>query len=904
MNNNPSPYLEQMRQVFHRELAHIKGLKDPVEQALSYEALIYNVLAWQGLSIETKDHIFRFAWNGDPITLLFWPIHSESVQQPLSQEIIRARLPSKQPGCVLVASLVGFAEEMDKASQDENILLLDGTDIDALCGIEWSFAEMLRFKQREMELYGQPGVNYLAYLAKQRKDEKPTALLTPIAEWLGKGTDLDAMMFREDARARWVDFERGLIVDWPQYAALSHFLEDKPGERKALIVSGTAGSGKSTFLYTVGFRCLLSGIPVYYYNTAELQLSNIEILVDEVASLPNGSVVLIDDLHQRAVLVNKVIGGIVSERPDIKIVAATRPPYFAEVREALHGTYGWRPFAIERIDLQPTVIIDQLIAQFAREKNTHLSGGVIQELKLEVGQDITLLGWMLRHMETGQGIRLTYDEAVLKYRLTPLQTVLSGLWVEALALLYVVAFFEQFDVRVRGDFLESLGFDASLVERLITLGYIVKQNDALGIGHANLARLYIKTLDKRTELGWMAFLQERLKLGHEDDQPSSAIRIALLDKYFAQRKVDARSRAILNICLYFVPEAKPTPLHQEMSSMTGAIERAIELLVLYFQRDPTGEHSVSNSAFMAQVFAKLGRMDLAEQAVDFAMAQQEVRSDGSAWFILDPLRVTSVKDWEKVKELLALEDKNPDPLTIQVLERVHGTLEGLNGIVERVDFNRAHQTWLSAHLLPSIMMARGRDHPRFEQTLKTVLINQDQERGWFYAPEFCWLTARCVINLALVGVPIDSPAIVKGRDWLLHLQFDDGRWHTPDWRWNPSEEMTAMSVYALTLAGVPHEHPSIQKAKDWLLSRQKDGRWNDNAHYTGHVVEALNAIDFPIDELRLPLRFMERSVSRDDWYQTIIGAKARQSLEIGELANMLLDVETKYLFDYVRSALY
>lgn len=69
------------------------------------------------------------------------------------------------------------------------------------------------------------------------------------------------------------------------------------------------------------------------------------------------------------------------------------------------------------------------------------------------------------------------------------------------------------------------------------------------------------------------------------------------------------------------------------------------------------------------------------------------------------------------------------------------------------------------------------------------------------------------------------------------------------------------------------------------------------------MIEALNAFGFPLDRLRAPLRFVERRVSTDDWYQTVIGEERRQSLEIGELANVLLEVETRYLFDYVRDIL-
>jgi len=908
MDNHVSKaFLQQKQQSCRRELATIRELGDPIDQALSYEALLYDVLMWQGLTPEVREHIFFIEWEENRYSLLFWPVHQETVDQKLGPEPVSDLLSQNQTECVLAASLVGFTEELQDTAQEANgrILLLDGTDIDALCSIEWSFSQMMRFKLREMALYDQPNVNYLTYSAKRRVEEESALLLVPLEEWLSKGVDADARMFREDARPRWVDFEYGLIVEWPQLSTALQFIADESGHRQTLIVSGAAGSGKSTFLYAVGFRCaLMSEVPIRYYNAAELRMSNIEMVIDEVIALPKGSVVLLDDLHQRAVLANKVIGAILSEGVGVKVVAATRPPYFTEVRETLRGAYGWRHFDVQRIDLEPAMIIDELIAQFARETSVQLPEGAVERLKREVGQDLTVLGWVLRHMEIDEaGAQLTYDEAVMKYRLAPLLAQ-PELGIEALALLYTVAFFEQFDVRLRKDYLRKLRFGEDLVNNLIVRGYLVRRREALGIGHANLARLYVNTLDKRMDLEWMPIVAERLKAeAGEVLADLEDVKIALLDTYFEKQEVDARSRAILNVFHYFAPEIHPTPLHQDIIYMVSAVERAMDLLILYFQRDPTGENSVSNSAFMCQVFAKLGRMDLAQQALNFILAQQAVHPDGTAQFVLDPLRVTTVKDFEEIRERTAIEDRDPDHLTVELLHRIYGTVDGVGNVADQVDFDRFHQTWLSAMALPSIAIVHGREHPRFGQTLKTVLANQDQEDGWFYPPEFCWSTARCVINLVQIGLSLDSSPIVGGRDWLLCLQLDDGRWRSPDWRWNPDEEMTAMCLYALLRAGLTRDHPAVQRAQEWLLSQKKHGCWNDNAHDTGHVVEALNALNFPLDELREPLRFLERRVSADDWYQTIIGKERRQSLEIGELANVLLEVETRYLFDYVRSIL-
>lgn len=166
-------FLQQKQQSCRHELATIRELDDPIDQALSYEALLYDVLMWQGLSPEVKEHVFSIKWKENRYSLLFWPVYRETVDQKLGLEPVSPLLPQSQTDCILAASLVGFTEELQDTAREANgrILLVDGTDIDALCSIEWSFSQMMRFKLREMALYGQPNVNYLTYSAKRRVEK-------------------------------------------------------------------------------------------------------------------------------------------------------------------------------------------------------------------------------------------------------------------------------------------------------------------------------------------------------------------------------------------------------------------------------------------------------------------------------------------------------------------------------------------------------------------------------------------------------------------------------------------------------------------------------------------------------------------------------------------------------------
>ncbi len=911
-----SSIIEVKKQEFEKKANAIRESEDTEHQVESYELLLSDVLLWQSkirdFEVEIKNSL-TILWNDDRYAILFWPNSEDQFNRKLDATYIREFFDGNNSDFVLAISLYGFTENAIEFARQKNgrILLIDGIDVDALCRWEWEFLEMIEFKFREMNFYNQPNVDFLTYSIKKKKKNMVVKepLLIRLDEWLEKDTEQVPKMFRIDARARWIDFENNVIVKWPGIDnLLSNIKQDE--SMGTIIVSGAAGYGKSTFLYNVGYHYFLSfDSPVYYLNANSLRMETLEVVINVVMEkdeFPDGTLLLLDDIHQRPVLANKLIGAVLFSREGrVRIVGATRPPYFTELKSPLHGPYGWRQFRIHQIELHPNTIIDQVISNYMQQTNIQLSKGNIERLKKEVGRDLTVLGWVLQQMDHENRFSnpdQICDEAVIKFRINPIQQYPNDP-THAIAVVYAVTFFEQFDVVLQYNQLLNLGFHREVIDWLLKKGHIIYRreinDDSIGIGHANLARLYVNTLDRHVDLGWMEFLTQRL---HSDTPLDiNEIKLALLEAFFENQKVDARSGAILNIFHYFAPEIPLTSLHRDMTSMVRAVERSMDLLIAYFQRDPTGESSVSNSAFMCQVFSKLGRMDLAKQALEFILAQQRVNGE-YAEFILDINRVTTVRDFEEIKKRTALEDQNPDIFTYELLTKIYGDLDKMPSLAENTDFDRFHQTWLSALVIPSIFTVLGESHPRFNQTLNTVLQNQGED-GWFYPKEFCWSTARCLINLAHVGIPVGSAVIEKGKSWLLKLQLDDGRWRSPDWRWNPDEEMTAMSLYALLKSGLEKDHPAIQRATNWLITQQKNGRWNDNAHDTGHVVEALNALEFSLTELREPLRFLERRVSSDDWYQTIIGENRRQSLEIGELANVLLDVETRYLFDYVKGIL-
>lgn len=903
-------FLQQKRESCQREIARIRGLGKTLDQVRTYEFQLLDVLKWQELGASYKDHVFTFQSRSKNYLIVFWPVDQESIDnsEKLGTEGIESLLSNNPSAIVLPASLVGFNESLIESARRSNgrILLVDGLDIDALCSLDWYFDEMIDFKQRQMELFGQPNVDYLSYSASRSKTQYVESLLVPLEDWLEKGLETEAQMFRDDVRARWIDFDKGLIVEWPELSMAESFAVDSKLSEEALIVGGAPGSGKSTFLYAVGHRCASQAqAPVRYFNLANLRDENIEAVIEQAKALPRNAVILFDDLHQKADLANKVIGAILGGNMGVKVIAATRPSYFSQVQEKLGGGFGWRDFQVKRIDLQSRNIVDQVIEQYSRKMKIKLQKGATQVVKAQVGQDLTVLGWGLRNFGADvTRVDTDFADALVKYRFTPLLSAVDR-GVAALGVLYIITFFEQCDVKIANDFVLSFGFQKDLLDNLDALGYIDVKQVGLGVGHANLARLYVRTLDKRLDLNWFQALADRINQT-TGTRPADLenMKIALLDSYFRRRDVAARGLAMKNVFEYLSPSRLVSPLHQDMIHMVRAVERAMSLLIQYFQRDPTGEHSVSNSAMMCQVFTKLGRMDLARQALEFISAQQVmVHGETSAEFIQDINRDTTIKDFQSIRSATEEEDEHPDPATTELLGQLSDVITDRRPLSKRTDFDKFRQTWLSATVLPPIELVLGKQHQRFAQTLRTVQDNQDKKLGGFYPLDFCWSTARCVINLANVGLSLESSEIAGGVEWLLRLQLGDGRWHSPDSKWNPDIEITAVCLQAILRGGISPKHPAVQSALKWLLSKQEDGYWNKNPHDTSHVVEALNDLNWSFDELRAALRFIEHRVSTDEWYQTVVGKERRQSLEIGELANVLLEIQTKYLFGYVRDTI-
>ncbi|MCZ2121416.1 MAG: hypothetical protein LC108_04030, partial [Anaerolineales bacterium] len=141
----PSAFFVAKKESCDRELTRIRSLNQPLDQAVAYEAQLFDVLNWQGLSPKVAgNHTFVLPLDTDRAALIFWPTDQKSIddKQKLGLDVIRNFMESEDVDVVLASSLVGFTDELVDFCNNQNgkVLLLDGTDINALCNIDWLFS--------------------------------------------------------------------------------------------------------------------------------------------------------------------------------------------------------------------------------------------------------------------------------------------------------------------------------------------------------------------------------------------------------------------------------------------------------------------------------------------------------------------------------------------------------------------------------------------------------------------------------------------------------------------------------------------------------------------------------------------------------------------------------------------
>ena len=110
------------------------------------------------------------------------------------------------------------------------------------------------------------------------------------------------------------------------------------------------------------------------------------------------------------------------------------------------------------------------------------------------------------------------------------------------------------------------------------------------------------------------------------------------------------------------------------------------------------------------------------------------------------------------------------------------------------------------------------------------------DHGALLDPPTADVTARCVSFLAQIGMVADAPVLARAVAWLASVQREDGGWgedeesygEAPHGRYRTSTaSQTAWAVLGLMAAGAT-DHPAVVRGIDYLMAMQReDGEWTE-----------------------------------------------------------------------------
>jgi squalene-hopene/tetraprenyl-beta-curcumene cyclase len=134
-------------------------------------------------------------------------------------------------------------------------------------------------------------------------------------------------------------------------------------------------------------------------------------------------------------------------------------------------------------------------------------------------------------------------------------------------------------------------------------------------------------------------------------------------------------------------------------------------------------------------------------------------------------------------------------------------------------------------------------NPTLARAVAYMRRTQNADGSWFgrWGVNYIYGTWQSLVGLVAVGVPTDDPMIVAGANWLLAHQQACGGWgESPDsyefphlrGQGSPTASQTAWALLGLMAAGL-HEHPAVVRGIEYLLGTQEnDGTW-DEPEFTG-----------------------------------------------------------------------
>jgi squalene-hopene/tetraprenyl-beta-curcumene cyclase len=132
----------------------------------------------------------------------------------------------------------------------------------------------------------------------------------------------------------------------------------------------------------------------------------------------------------------------------------------------------------------------------------------------------------------------------------------------------------------------------------------------------------------------------------------------------------------------------------------------------------------------------------------------------------------------------------------------------------------------------------GADAPVLVRALGFLRRAQEADGSWFgrWGTNYIYGTWSVLCALNAAGVPTDDPAVDRAVAWLASVQRDDGGWgedeesyaDVPHGRYKVSTaSQTAWAVLGLMAAGAA-DHPAVVRGIDYLMAMQRDdGEWTE-----------------------------------------------------------------------------
>ena len=171
------------------------------------------------------------------------------------------------------------------------------------------------------------------------------------------------------------------------------------------------------------------------------------------------------------------------------------------------------------------------------------------------------------------------------------------------------------------------------------------------------------------------------------------------------------------------------------------------------------------------------------------------------------------------------------------------------------------------------------DHPQVQKALQFIREHQEEDGSWYgrWGVNYIYGTWQVLRGLAALNLDMQTPWLLKGRDWLESVQLPDGGWgercNTYDdpvfkGQGPSTASQTAWAVMGLCAFDDP-DRPSVRRGIEYLIGTQNsDGSWTeDETTGTGfprvfYLKYDMYRNSWPLMALGTYRKLMERAAAR------------------------------------------